>query len=108
MAKHHPTLHPFIYRMPIPARQLFADQCGVSLGHLTNMARGTVAVSAASAMLMEHHSFGLLRCEELLPEMPWHAIRVCVRCGRSPEPGQGSYASKALRKVTSEPAAAEA
>lgn len=60
--------------MPADERGKFAERCGVSLGHLRNVAGGK-ACAPELAINIERESGGKVRCEDLTAAADWNYIR---------------------------------
>jgi len=65
----------YLKSLPTQQRKLFAFDCGVSLGHLQNVAYGYKTCDAALAVHIEEKSRGMVRVEHIRPDLPWHVIR---------------------------------
>jgi DNA-binding transcriptional regulator YdaS (Cro superfamily) len=63
--------------MPPADRKAFAEGCGVSLGHLNNIAYECEhkSCSAELAIEIERESKRAVTCEELCPDVDWAVLR---------------------------------
>lgn len=62
-------LKPFLKSMPDPAvREVFAKQCGTSIGHLTNVANGSKPCGTELAVAIEIETARAVTRQELCPD----------------------------------------
>lgn len=65
----------YVMGLAKPERKIFAEKCGVSLGHLHNVAYGYKPCTAELAIAVEQHSAGALTCEIMVPQINWAYLR---------------------------------
>lgn len=56
-------------------RPAFAQACGTTLGHLTNVAYGYRPCGESLAIAIERETNGTVRVEDLRPDVDWSVIR---------------------------------
>lgn len=64
----------FFMSLVVAERIRFAERCGTSKGHLTNIAYGKPCAESL-AINIERESLGAVRCEDLCPAVDWAFIR---------------------------------
>lgn len=65
----------YLKTMPIEERDIFAVNCGTSLGHLNNVAYGYRPCGEKLAVDIERESEANVTVEELCPSVDWKVIR---------------------------------
>lgn len=65
----------YLHTMTPEKREGFAMLCGVSMGHLNNVAYGYKTVGAEIAIAIERESAGAVTVEEMRPDMDWAVVR---------------------------------
>lgn len=71
----HMDLKTFLKSMSLTERVGFADKCGTTYPHLRNVAYGLRKAAEKLSIAIERESGGLVRCEELRPDVDWAYIR---------------------------------
>jgi DNA-binding transcriptional regulator YdaS (Cro superfamily) len=69
------TLHDYLRRLSKTDRAEFAVAAGTVLGHLHNISYGYKPCTPRIAVGIERESRGVLRVEELCPDVDWAVIR---------------------------------
>lgn len=69
------NLKDFLAERPPADRESFAKRCGTSLGHLRNISYGYRSCAESLAIAIERESYGMVRCEDLRPDVDWAFIR---------------------------------
>ncbi len=69
------TLLEFLKAMPVEARESFAAGCGTTIDYLFQVGYGNRKPKAALAVAIERESAGVVRCEDLLPDVDWGYLR---------------------------------
>ena len=64
----------FYLSMTIEERDAFAARCGTTLGQIRNVAYGRYC-GEALAISIERESHGVVRCEDLRPDVDWAYLR---------------------------------
>jgi DNA-binding transcriptional regulator YdaS (Cro superfamily) len=65
----------YLKSMPTPERATFAQRCGTTIGHLTNIAYGYRPCGESLAIAVERESGGVIQVEVLCPDVDWPVIR---------------------------------
>jgi len=79
------NLKAFLQSMPLRNRDLFAERCGTTGGHLRNISYGYKSAAAELAILIERESLGAVTVEELRPDVDWSVIRASRARTRTPQ-----------------------
>ncbi len=70
----------FIKRLDREGTDDFARRCGTTAGQLRQVAYGHRRASASLAILVDRESKGVVRCEDLRPDIDWQYLRdSCLR-----------------------------
>ena len=64
----------YLFSLDMADRQLFADRCDTTVGHLRNVAYGRTC-GEKLAVDIERESNGAVRCEDLRPDVEWAYLR---------------------------------
>ena len=64
----------YLFSLDMADRQLFADRCDTTVGHLRNVAYGRTC-GEKLAVDIERESNGAVRCEDLRPDVDWAYLR---------------------------------
>lgn len=67
-------------------RDRFAARCGTSFLHLRNCSLGFKTLSAVTAINVERESGGVIRVEQIRPDVDWAVIRNVKPTRRRPKP----------------------
>lgn len=65
----------FFLSLPVKGRVRMAKQCGVSVGHLRNIAYSFRKASPLLAVKIEKASNGMVKKETLLPDVKWSLFK---------------------------------
>lgn len=65
----------YFLAMPVERRVEFAKLVGAPVRSLYNVAYQERSINAKTAILVEKHTLGMVRVEELRPDMDWAVIR---------------------------------
>ena len=68
-------LKTYFQSLDLPGRQSFADRCGTTVKHLTNIGYGYKTCGESLAINIERESGGAVRCEELRSDVDWAYLR---------------------------------
>ena len=63
------NLRTYLSQMSVPERVAFAERCNTSAAHLRNISYGAKTCGEALAMDIERESGGVVRCEDLRPDL---------------------------------------
>lgn len=69
------VLRQFLNSLFPEEQNAFAIRCGTSLGYLRKALSIRQKISAETCILIEEHSHGQVRCEQLRPDINWAVIR---------------------------------
>jgi len=69
------TLKEFLQTLSLADRSVFAQSVGSSAGHLRNISYGYRPCSEGLAIEIEKLSAGIVRCEDLCPDVDWSYLR---------------------------------
>lgn len=72
-------LKSYLSTMQMPEREAFAERCGTSYGHLRNVAYGSKTCAESLAINVDRESRGVVRCEDLRPDVDWAYLRAADR-----------------------------
>ncbi len=75
MRKELRPLKDYLTPMTVEQREKLAVDCDVAAGHLRNVAHGSRSCSVELAIALERITKGVLRCEELCPDLDWKYLR---------------------------------
>ena len=65
----------FLSDLPASERSTFARRCDTSFRHLQNVGYGYKKAGESLAINIERESKGLVRCEDLRPDVDWAYLR---------------------------------
>lgn len=69
-------LKTYITHLPADRREEFAKRCGTSWAYVTQIASGFRKPGAQIAVAIERETGGIVRVEELAPEIDWPVVRM--------------------------------
>lgn len=72
----------YFMALTVADRAKFAERCGTSRQHLTNIAYGLKPVSEKLAINIERESSSKVSVETLRPDVDWAVVRRC-ECGKA-------------------------
>lgn len=82
-------LRTYLSSLPdVEARAGFATRCGTTLGHLRNVAGGHKPCGESLAINIERESGGVVRCEDLCPDVDWAYLRGSAIPAPEPTPAE--------------------
>ncbi|MFK3816996.1 transcriptional regulator [Pseudomonas sp. NPDC089407] len=69
------TLSEYLKTMDKDGLAAFARDCGTSAGQLKQVAYGNRRASAGLAVSLDRETGGVIRCEEMRPDIDWAYLR---------------------------------
>lgn len=69
------TLLELLKSKTVPEQEAFAEACGTSVQYLFHVARGDKKVGPPLIINIERESGGVIRCEDLRPDVDWNYLR---------------------------------
>lgn len=68
-------LKAYLAELSKDAREVFAERCNSTAGHIRNVSYGYRLCAESLAIAIERESGGKVRCETLRPDVDWQFLR---------------------------------